>query len=103
MKSIGMAGVAGALLVAPMVGLSVASAGLAALWTSDSAALFGLLWTLGATAALMIATLVARTGARRPGAWSVVLRVAVLTLAAGAWFAISSDQMPCFLGQPKCD
>lgn len=102
-KTLAIAFLASGLMVAPLMGLSVASDSMAALWRVDAAALFGVLWALGATGILMTRGLVASTHARNPRAWLVIVRLVVLVLAAGGWLAISADQMPCFLGEPNCD
>ena len=75
---------------------------MAALRTLDAAVLFGVLWTLAATAVFMFG-LIASKGEKSHRRWLVVLRVALLVLAAGGWLIISHDQMPCFLGDPNCD
>jgi hypothetical protein len=41
------------LIVVPFIGLEGASAGVAALWTTDAAMLFGVLWLLAAVALMM--------------------------------------------------
>ena len=92
------------LVVMPLVGLESAFAGAAALWTIDTAMLFGVLWTLAAIALFMgirlLPALYAGGSLRRP---ALLLQVAVLVLAAVGWLGIVGDQMPCFLGKPSCD
>jgi hypothetical protein len=102
-RAVGIAAAAGAVMVAPMAALSGASAGMAALRTLDAAFLFAVLWTLAATAVFMSGLLIASQGERSHRRWLVMLRVALLVLAAGGWLIISHDQMPCFLGEPNCD
>lgn len=102
-RAVAIAAGAGAVMVAPMAALSGASAGIAALRTLDAAVLFGVLWALAATAVFMAGGLIASKREESNRRWLVVLRVAVLVLAAGGWLIISHDQLPCFLGEPNCD
>lgn len=102
-RAVAIAAGTGAVMVTPMAALTGASAGMAALWTFDAAVLFGVLWTLAATAVFMFGGLIASEGEKSRRRWLVVLRVALLVLAAGGWVIISHDQMPCFLGEPNCD
>jgi hypothetical protein len=93
------------LMVVPFIGLEGASAGVAALWTTDAAMLFGVLWLLAAVALTMGSGLVSVfDGERFRGRQGLVLlRVLVLVLASAAWLGIVGDQMPCFVGEPNCD
>jgi hypothetical protein len=68
--------------------------------------LFGLLWLLPLSFMLIAPPLVRNLSARRSSPADrlrLLAGVLLLILVAGLWFGIISDQMPCFLGVPRCD
>jgi hypothetical protein len=68
--------------------------------------LFGILWLLPVTFILTLMRIVRtlRTeGTVRTHPVSLLLGVAFLILVAWTWVSILVDQVPCFLGVPRCD
>ncbi len=68
--------------------------------------LFGILWLLPMGFSLILKAVGRRlqTGQKMIGSSIyILLGVALLILIAGLWIGIILDQMPCFLGVPRCD
>ena len=68
--------------------------------------LFVIMWVLPALVILMARPIVRNVRAGNSIAANPVLlllRVVLLTIFVSMWLAILMDQMPCFLGVPKCD
>ena len=69
-------------------------------------ALFGMMWLLPLSFILILMSSVRslRAGNRNPANWLVLLpKVVLLILIAWVWASLMIDQLPCFLGVPKCD
>ena len=68
-------------------------------------ALFGLLWLLPFSFALISTPIIRGISARSNGrvARRLLPKAVLLIFIAWLWVSITADQMPCFLGVPNCD
>ena len=101
-RRVGTAALAGTVTVLPFAILeSVNRRGLPG---DFPVALFVFLWLLAFSFPLILMPVVRGLAARRrkPGA-GVVLGAVLLIFIGWLWVRITADQMPCFLGVPKCD